>query len=93
LGSFRGRLAQGHYEFDVSHVGACLAKKDEFKTDEKGRNACESLVEEWNQYLGGDVYCIVKDKLDKDKKVIDHDVVCGYYGSKNAKQELESFEG
>ncbi|MCD6468524.1 MAG: hypothetical protein J7L32_04345 [Thermoplasmata archaeon] len=77
--------------WDTSHVGACLASRDEFKTEEKGMEACKSLIDEWNTYLSGDVYCVVKEKLNKDKEVIDYDIVCGYYGEKYAEEELENF--
>ena len=75
--------------WDTSHVGACLASKKEFPTKDKAEKACEALVEEWNQYLSGDVYCIVKDKLDKTKNIKDYDVTCGFYGEDYAKKELE----
>ena len=74
--------------WDTSHVGACLAKRKDFPTREKAEKACESLVEEWNQYLSGDVYCLVKDTLDNKKSLVDTDSVCGYYGLKYAKEEL-----
>lgn len=77
--------------WDTSHVGACLASKGEFKDKEKGREACESLVNEWNEYLSGDVYCVVKERLNKNKEPIDNDIVCGYYGEKYAEDELKQF--
>jgi len=74
--------------WDTSHVGACLASKEEFKDEKKAEEACESLVDEWNKYLMGDVYCVVKEKLNKAKEVIDNEIVCGYYGEKFAEEEL-----
>lgn len=95
---FRGRLAQGHYQFDVSHVGAVLVKKKEFgaggvefelsRDDAHGRAA--GLVKTWNQYLSGDVYCIVCEKLDKDKQSIEFDIVGGYFGLDYAKEALKT---
>jgi len=79
--------------WDTSHVGACLASRKDFPTDKRAEEACGSLIEEWNEYLSGDVYCLVKDKMDKDKNLVQHDSVCGVYGYKNAKEDLEGFEG
>ncbi len=95
---FRGRLAQGHYQFDVSHCGAVLVKKKEFGTGgvkfeiskDKAHDRAAGLVETWNQYLSGDVYCIVCEKLDKDKQGIDFDIVGGYYGLDYAKEALKT---
>lgn len=87
---FRGRLAQGHYQFDVSHVGAVLAAKEDFKTKDKAKDAAAGLVETWNQYLSGDVYCLVCEKLDKDKQSIDFDTCGGYYGLDYAKESLKT---
>ena len=61
--------------WDTSHVGACLASKKEWKSKGKAGEACESMVEAWNDYLGGDVYCLVRDKLDSKKKLVDSDIV------------------
>lgn len=79
--------------WDTSHVGVCLASKKEFPTKDKAEKACEGLVDEWNKYLGGDVYCLVKDSMDEDKKLVEHASVCGNYGYKDALKELEDFEG
>lgn len=43
-------------QWDVSHVGAVLASKEEFEDEEKAHQACESLVELWNDYLSGNIY-------------------------------------
>ena len=75
--------------WDTSHVGACLASRKEFKTEEKGLEACKTLADTWNKYLSGDVWCIVKEKLDENKKVSDYDIVCGYYGREEAEKALE----
>lgn len=88
-----GGFAEDYGGWDTSHVGACLASRNEFKTEQKGKEACEALVGEWNKYLSGDVYCVVREKLNKNKEVIDYDVVCGFYGLEHAEKELEDFEG
>jgi len=79
--------------WDTSHVGACLASKKEWKKRDGAEKACDGLVDEWNKYLSGDTYCLVRDRLDAKKKVIDSAVVCGYYGFDEAKKELKDFEG
>lgn len=49
--------------FDVSALGFICASKSEFKTRAKAKNAATGLLEEWNQYLSGEVYGYeVKDK-------------------------------
>jgi len=50
-----------------------------------------SLVESWNEYLGGDVYGCVKETYDKNKKQIDQDSCWGFYGYKYALEELKIF--
>lgn len=97
-GGFAGRLPQGHERFDVSSVGAVLVKKKEFgsggvefeHTREEAETMAESLVETWNQYLSGDVYCCVVEKLDADKQQYEYDVVGGYYGFDYAKECLQN---
>ncbi|MBU2018199.1 MAG: hypothetical protein KJ941_01025 [Bacteroidetes bacterium] len=94
---FRGRLPQGHEQFDVSHVGAILVKKKEFgagdvefeNSKNEARTKTESLLEAWNQYLSGDVYCLVCETLDKDKRQIDYDIISGFYGFDYAKECLK----
>ena len=51
--------AEGRFpdrRWDVSQLGAVFASKAVWKSKEKARNAALSLIEEWNQYLSGDVY-------------------------------------
>jgi hypothetical protein len=79
--------------WDTSHVGVVCVSMKEAKTREKALKLAEGLIETWNQYLSNDVYCIVREKYDKDKKPIDYDVVGGYFGHEYALKELESFEG
>jgi len=90
LDTFKGRLPQGHYEFDVSHSGLVLVSKEEFKSEKKAEKVAEGLVEDWNTYHSGDVYGIVKETYDKNKNQIDHDATWGYYGQKDAMLELKN---
>jgi len=91
LDTHKGMLPQGHYEFDTSRVGLVLASKKEFDTKEKAEKAMRALIEGWNQYLIGDVYGVVKDTYDKNKKLIDNDAVWGYYGYEDAMSILKDF--
>lgn len=90
LTSFKGMLPQGHYEFDTSRVGLVLVSKKEIKSEKKAKKLAEGLVTQWNQYLSGDVYCINKETYNKNKKQKDHDVVCGFYGMKEAETEMKT---
>jgi hypothetical protein len=53
---------------------------------ELARQACKLL----NQLANGEVYCIVKEVYDKNKKQIDYDVIGGYYGYDSAKEALKT---
>ena len=83
----------GHFpdqRWDVSHVGAVLAHKDEFKSRKKAEKAAESLIKDWNMYLSGEVYGLVIETYDKDKNSIDVDAVWGHYGFDETMKELET---
>jgi len=79
-----------HDSWDTSRIGAVLASKEEWPEEWPAREAARGLVETWNQYLSGDVYGIVKETYDKDKKQIDEDSCWGFYGFEYAKQALET---
>jgi len=87
--AFAGQLPGGHYEFDVSRCGAVLAKKEIWPDETKAKKAAQSLIDEWNSYLCGDVYCCVVEKLDEDKESYDYDVMGGYVGLEYAKEALK----
>jgi len=76
------------YRWDVSHVGAVFASKGEWQDEKKAEEAAEQLITSWNEYLAGDVYCIVIEIYDKEKKSIDYDIVGGYSGLRYALGEL-----
>jgi hypothetical protein len=70
-------LPQGHNEFDVSFKGFCLVKKEKgCYTMEKAYKIAECIVEEWNDYLSGNVWNFRTE--DKDGEIIDS--CCGFYG-------------
>lgn len=74
--------------WDTSHVGMVLVSKKEAKQVEQALKLAQGLVEYWNKYLQGDVYCTVKEEYDKDKKPVDYDVVGGCYGYNHAQECL-----
>lgn len=97
-GIFTGQLSQGHEQFDVSSVGVVLVKKKEFGSGgvefehsrEEAKTMAESLVKTWNQYLSGDIYCCVIEKLNADKKQYDYEIVGGFYSFDYAKECLQN---
>ena len=53
-------LSNDHYPFncpwDGFYTGTVYASSKEFKTREKAREVAQSLIEEWNDYLSGNVW-------------------------------------
>ena len=83
----------GHFpdrQWDVSHVGAVFVSKEGWDDESKAREAAEALIKTWNEYLSGDVYCIVHETLNEKKERMDYDIVCGYYGYEYAKEECKN---
>lgn len=80
----------GYMDWDTSNIGLCFASKKEFKTRKQAEKAVRGLIQEWNMYLSGDVYCLVKETYSKEKEQIDHDTVGGYYGYDEALKALET---
>lgn len=76
--------------WDTSRLGLVFVAKSEVKTRAKAEVLARSLIKEWNMYLSGDVYCLVKETYDKDKEYIDHDTLGGYYGYDDAVKALET---
>ena len=76
--------------WDVSRVGVVLASKAKWPDEAKARTSAESLITEWNSYLSGDVYCLVKETYDQAKRPKDWDIVGGYVGAESAKQSLKT---
>ena len=68
--------------------GPCLKKTARIK--EKAFKIAQGIIKTWNEYLTGDVYCIVKETYAKNKDPIDYDVIGGYYGADYAKKCLET---
>lgn len=93
-----GSFASDPGGWDTSCCGAVLVKKKEFgsggvefeHTEEEARTMAQSLIDTWNQYLSGDVYCCVVEKLDDRKIMYDYDIVCGFFGLDYAKECLQN---
>ena len=51
--------------WDVSTTGYILVNKEDWTEVEDAYKAAESLVEEWNQYLSGEVYGFIIEKPEK----------------------------
>jgi hypothetical protein len=75
--------------WDTSHVGAVLIAKEEWPEEEKAREYAEGMVKEWNQYLAGDIWGIVKETFDKDKNQTEMDSCWGFYGWDYAMEEVK----
>ena len=74
--------------WDTSHVGVvCVAKKG--KKKEEAEREARLLISDWNTYLRGDVYLLVVEKYDREKKPIETDITATIYGYENALQEIE----
>ncbi len=70
-------------QWDVSLCACVFAAKNEWKTKASARKAALSKVEEWNQYLSGDVWgCVVED--DNGTHL---DSCWGFYGREYAESE------
>ena len=76
--------------WDTSHVGLVLVSKKETRYKKKALEMAQGLVNTWNTYLTGDVYCLVKETYDKNKNPIDYDVLGGVYEYKYALEALRT---
>jgi hypothetical protein len=94
IGSFQGLLPQGHAEFDSGQVGFIYCTKEDLKrigiTKARVKKSLQAEVEVYNQYIQGDIYCLVRETYDKNKEQIDYDVCGGYFGYLEAKKSLET---
>jgi hypothetical protein len=93
VGGFAGLLPEGHAEFDTMQVGFIYVTKDALRKEySKQRlskkmlaHACKVLrgeIEEYDQYLSGDVWNYVIEELD--------DSVCGCFGYDYCLKEAQS---
>jgi hypothetical protein len=77
-------------QWDVSQLGAVLVSKKEWPKYLDAKKAAQGLIETWNCNLSGDVYGVVVEKYDAEKKQIDHDACWGYCGYEYALEELKT---
>lgn len=79
--------------WDVSTTGYILANKDSWNTIEDATKAAESLIEEWNQYLSGEVYGFIIEKPNTryilDKSDFDTMIDTGTFTSKEFLSRVE----
>ena len=75
--------------WDVSQLGLVFVSKAEWKTRAKARQAALGLIKSWNAYLSDDVYTLVREDYDKDKKQINFDTCGGYSGYNYALEALK----
>jgi hypothetical protein len=61
-----------------------MVSKKEFPDQEKAEKAAAALVEEWNYWLSGEVYGIVREDYDNDKQPLREESCWGFYGYKYA---------
>jgi hypothetical protein len=93
IGSFKGLLPQGHYEFDSGQVGFIYLTKQGLKNWGIKKSQVEKYliqeVEMYNQYLQGNVYSLVREDFDENKKSIEFDTFGGYFGYNEALEALK----
>lgn len=90
LGEHSNPSGIGYGHFDTSHVGLVLVSKKEAKDREEANRLATTLINEWNKYLAGDVYCLVKEEYDKQKKLEVYDTLGNVYGLSNALEVLKT---
>lgn len=72
--------------WDVSQLGYVFVSKAEWKNKADARKAALALIEEWNQYLSGDVWGYIV----QDDEGNDLESCWGFYGEEAAREEGES---
>ncbi len=77
-------------QWDVSQIGLVFVSKKEWRTKEKAKVAAKNLIDNWNKYLSGEVYGIVKEIYNNKKEIISTDSICGYYGLDYALKSLKT---
>jgi len=93
LGSFHGKLPQGHAQFDSGKCGVIIIRREQYlkefgrkkwskKLQEKAYNYAKSDVETFHKYLNGEVYSYNVDDYD--------DSCSGYYSIEDAMDEAKS---
>jgi hypothetical protein len=78
--------------WDVSHVGLVLVSKKIWKIEKEARKCAECFVEEWNQYLSGDIWGTCTDVFDQQTKqhiIEESEAVWGCYGYEESLKQLK----
>lgn len=79
--------SEGNYpdrRWDVSQLGFIFASKKEWRLSKSARKAAASLIETWNQYLGGEVYGYT---VEDEETGEEGDSCWGYYGYEETKRD------
>lgn len=80
--------------WDSGQVGFVYVTRDQLKreglTKAKAREVIMAEVETYDEYLKGDVYCLVKETYGKDKKPVDYDTLGGCFGRDWAEKALKT---
>jgi len=83
-----------HYSWDGGQVGFVYVTKEQLKKEGVTKKRAEKIlmaeVEDYNSYLIGDCYILVKETYNKDKEPIDRDSVGGYLGCDYAIKAVET---
>jgi hypothetical protein len=95
---YRADIAKKYHVFGLEayiHSGVRLALSNEGNFCDRqwdvSKLGCVFVSkEEWNMYLSGDVWGVVVEEYDQDKKQIDQDSCWGFYGQEYAQEEMES---
>ena len=83
-----------HRDWDCGQVGFIYMTADNLREVGIKKSKAEQYlineVETYNQYLTGDLYCIVKENYDHNKEQLDYDVCGGFYGMEYAEKALKT---
>jgi len=71
--------------WDTSHIGIVLVSKKEARTKKKAEKIAEGLIKNWNDYLSGNVYGFMIDKLNES--------IWGFYGDIEKSGIIEEAKG
>lgn len=78
-------------KWDVSQLGVVFASKEEWPKKAEARKCAEGLIDEWNKYLGGDVYgYVIKSAKGEYLPGQLQDSCWGFYGHEHAVSEAKS---
>jgi hypothetical protein len=80
--------------WDTSFVGYVYATKEDLKRKDISKKKAERIlmseVKTYDDYLTGEVYCIVKETYNKKKEPIAQDNIGGYFGYEYALESLKT---